>query len=130
MLRGMGRRAVHRHRWADTTARIWDATTGKELLKLEGHSGEVSAVAVATDLGGKLRVLTGSADQTAKRWEVEGLMSSGAAAQPPTSREMLTLNGHTRALTAVAFAPDGDAVLTAVRDGIAILWPAENHDDR
>jgi WD40 repeat protein len=107
---------------ADNTARIWDAATGRELLKLEGHSGAVAAVAIATDSRGKLRVLTGSGDQTAKLWEVNDLQS-GTATQPPTSRELLTLKGHTRAVTAVSFSPDASAALTAARDGVAILWP-------
>jgi WD40 repeat protein/serine/threonine protein kinase len=108
---------------ADNTARLWDAATGRELLKLEGHSSDVAAVATAADSRGKLRVLTGSGDQTAKLWEVSDLFNREAA-QPPTSRELLTLKGHTRAVTSVSFAPDGSAVLTASRDGVAILWPA------
>jgi WD40 repeat protein len=36
----------------------------------------------------------------------------------------LSLKGHTRGLTSVAFAPDGQAALTAARDGLTILWPA------
>ena len=110
---------------ADNTARVWDAATGRELLKLDGHSSEVASVAIATDSRGKLRVLTGSGDHTAKLWEIDGLGSGvSSQSQPATSRELLTLKGHTRALTAVAFAPDDNAVLTASRDGVAILWPA------
>jgi WD40 repeat protein len=109
---------------ADNTARIFSAASGQELLKLEGHSSEVAAVAFGTDQRGKLRVLTGSADQTAKLWDVDSLLSQDAS-QKPTAKELLTLKGHTRPLTSVAFAPDGNSVLTAARDGVAILWPAD-----
>ena len=81
-------------------------------------------MAFGTDQRGKLRVLTGSADQTAKLWDVDSLLSQDAT-QKPAAKELLTLKGHTRPLTSVAFAPDGNSVLTAARDGVAILWPAD-----
>jgi WD40 repeat protein len=111
---------------ADNTARIWDAATGAELLKLAGHASEVTAVAILADRPG-LRVLTGSSDQTAKLWAVSGLDSlPGGSAAPagPEAKEILSLKGHTRGLTSVAFAPDGRSALTAARDGMTILWPA------
>ena len=79
--------------------------------------------------GDKLRVLTGSADQTAKLWDIETplLTKDGA---PRTAKELLTLRGHTRGLTSVQFSPDGEAALTAGRDGVAILWPTHETNDR
>jgi len=38
------------------------------------------------------------------------------------NKEILTLDGHTREVTSVAFSPDGKYVLTASEDGRAILW--------
>jgi WD40 repeat protein len=72
---------------------------------------------------GKLRVLTGSTDLTAKLWDVDSL-ATRASGETPATKELLTLKGHSRALTSVAFSPAGDGVLTASRDGLAILWPA------
>ena len=37
----------------DSTARVWDAATGKETQKLEGHSGEVMSVAFSPVLSWK-----------------------------------------------------------------------------
>jgi WD40 repeat protein len=112
---------------ADNTARIWDAATGAELLNLVGHASEVTAVAILADRPG-LRVLTGSSDQTAKLWAVSGLGQPAdgvaSAAAKPVAKELLSLKGHTRSLTSVAFAPDGRSALTAARDGLTILWPA------
>jgi WD40 repeat protein/serine/threonine protein kinase len=118
---------------ADNTARIWDASTGTVLLKLAGHASEVTSVAILAD-GPSLRVLTGSSDKTAKLWAVSGLgepavQADGAqtgekAGTTPKAQELLSLKGHTRELTSVAFAPDGRAALTTARDGLTILWPA------
>jgi len=47
----------------DTTARIWDASSGKELRKLAGHSKAVTSVAFSAD--GKLAA-TSSEDRTAR----------------------------------------------------------------
>ena len=49
----------------DTTARLWDAQSGKELRTFAGHSDEVHSVAFSPD--GK-QVLTGSWDKTARLW--------------------------------------------------------------
>lgn len=47
--------------------------------------------------------------------------------QPPfAAKEILTLAGHTREVTSVAFSPDGRNVLTASQDGSAILWLASD----
>jgi WD40 repeat protein len=114
---------------ADNSARLWDAKTGKELVALRGHSGEVTAVAFAGGEKERSRVLTGSADQTAKLWDVhDALLAPQSDRKAP--KELLTLKGHTRSVTSAAFSPDEDSVLTASRDGVAILWPAidENAD--
>lgn len=47
-------------------------------------------------------------------------------AGPATVREIFTLRGHTREVTAVAFAPSGQYVVTGSKDGTAVLWPAVN----
>src|SRR3954471_15864055 len=47
----------------DSTVRLWDAATRKEIKRFDGHTGLVLAVAPAPD--GK-RLLSGSLDKTAK----------------------------------------------------------------
>jgi WD40 repeat protein len=69
----------------------------------------VTAVAFAPD--GKT-VLTGSADKTARLWDVA------------TGREIRVVSGHSDRVTAVAFAPDGKTVLTGSADKTARLWNA------
>jgi WD40 repeat protein len=53
---------------SDTTAKLWDAKTGKEILTLRGHTRGVTTVAFSPD--GKL-VLTGGIDGTAILWLTE-----------------------------------------------------------
>ncbi len=91
----------------DKTARLWEASSGRELRRLQGHTSSVESVAFSPD--GKL-VLTGSHDNTARLWEV----SSG--------RELRRLQGHTLCVESVAFSPDGKLVLTGSRDNTARLW--------
>jgi len=74
-----------------------------------GTQGPCLPVAFSPD--GK-RVLTGSADKTARLWDA----ATGAA--------VATLQGHTNYVVAGAFSPDGKGVLTGSRDKTAKLWSA------
>ena len=93
----------------DNTARIWDATNGKELSLLAGHTARVTSVAFAPGEN-PTRAVTASQDGAVKLWDTK------------ENKEILTLDGHTREVTSVAFSPDGKYVLTASEDGRAILW--------
>ena len=50
----------------DRTAKVWEATSGKELLTLKGHSNWISSVAFSPD---GQRIVTGSYDGTAIVWQ-------------------------------------------------------------
>jgi len=52
----------------DGTARLWDAQTGQELRRFEGHTEPVWSVAFSPD--GR-QVLTGSLDKTARLWDAQ-----------------------------------------------------------
>jgi hypothetical protein len=62
----------------DRTVRIWDVVSGKEIGKLKGHEGPVTALGMAAN--GKTLV-TGSSDTTLLVWDVTGYR---AAARPAT----------------------------------------------
>jgi WD domain, G-beta repeat len=53
----------------DSTAKVWDAAAGRELLTLKGHRSAVWSVSWSPD---GMRLATGSADGTAKVWEAAG----------------------------------------------------------
>jgi WD40 repeat protein/serine/threonine protein kinase len=94
----------------DGTARVWDATSGREILCLHGHRNEVRAVAFAPD--GKWLV-TGSDDETARMWDV----ASG--------RELRVLQSQNSGpVWAVAVTPDGKRVITGSQDATARIRDA------
>jgi WD40 repeat protein/serine/threonine protein kinase len=94
----------------DGTARVWNATSGQELLCLMGHCRQVTSVAFAPD--GKWLV-TGSTDDTTRVWDaVRG-------------REIRLLQDPTTGpVWAVAVMPDGKRVVTGNEDGTARIWDA------
>ena len=63
----------------DETAKVWDATNGRELLTLRGHTDQLNSVAFSPD---GHWIVTGSNDQTAKVWEAI------------SGKELFTLKGH------------------------------------
>jgi WD40 repeat protein len=98
----------------DNTARLWDATTGKELRRFVGHGSYVRTVCFSPD--GR-RVLTGSGslggkDNTARIWDAI------------TGRELRRFEGHSDDVSSVSFSPDGRHVLTGSADDSARLWDA------
>lgn len=60
---GAGNLTQHR---ADNSIRIWDVSSGRELLRMEGHTGPVTDIKFALD--GK-RITSGSTDGTVRVWD-------------------------------------------------------------
>jgi WD40 repeat protein/TPR repeat protein len=93
----------------DKTARIWDATTGREIVRLSGHADSLNSAAFAPD--GR-RLVTASYDKTARIWDAS------------TGQQLLLLSGHTGRVRSAAFSPDGLRVVTASNDKTIRLWDA------
>jgi WD40 repeat protein len=72
----------------DSTAKLWDVATGKELRTFGGHSHDVLSVAFSPD--GRY-VVTGNGDKTARLWD------------PATGKELRTFAGHSDKVLSVAF---------------------------
>ena len=88
---------------------FWQSKTHLALQTLGGHLGSVWSVAFSPD--GR-RIVTGSADKTAKVWD------SGSG------KELVTLRGHSGGVRSAAFSPDGQRVVTGGDDQTAKVWEA------
>jgi WD40 repeat protein len=62
------------------------------------------------------RILTGSADHTAKLYD------------STTGQELLTLRGHNDWVFSAAFSPDGQRIVTGSADGAIKVWEAPTRD--
>lgn len=135
----------------DTTAKIWNTSTGELLFTLSGHRGVVNYAVFSPD--GQY-VATSSTDNTAKIWNantgellqtltghsanVVRVVWSGDSTRVATASadntvkvwdvasgtEAYTLVGHIRQVTRVAWSPDGARIATASADGTAKIWDA------
>jgi WD40 repeat protein len=72
----------------DKTVRLWDVKNGVEIRRMEGHEGDVNAVAFSSN--GEL-LASASIDQTIRLWNTQ------------TGNAMRKLEGHSDTVLAVAF---------------------------
>ena len=96
----------------DRTARVWDATTGKQVGQFNGHRSRVNSVAFSPN--GDLAV-TASDDMTARLWNTKTGEPVGPA-----------LEGHTDDVSSARFSPDGNLVVTASSDDTVRVWNVSN----
>jgi WD40 repeat protein/serine/threonine protein kinase len=91
----------------DGTAKVWDLSTGHELLTLAGHGDSVRSAVFSPDGS---QIVTGSKDYLARIWDAA------------TGVEIRRLEGHRAAIRTVAFSPDGKRIVTASQDATARVW--------
>ena len=92
---------------ADGLARLWDASNGRHITTLEGHTGPLQEVAFS-HVG--RWIATASEDKTCKVWDVR------------TFRHLMTLAGHTAPVRCVTFSPDDSRIVTGSDDRSAKVW--------
>lgn len=95
----------------DTTARVWSAINGQELLILEGHTNKIDFATFSPD---DQRIVTVSRGGTARLWDA----SSGET--------IYQLEGHTGRVDYAAFSPNGRLILTTSRDRTVKVWDTSN----
>ncbi|MCB9041820.1 MAG: caspase family protein [Lewinellaceae bacterium] len=106
----------------DGIATLWSTESGKQLQSFEGHLNGVSSVAFSPDGS---QVLTGSWDGTAKLWDFQ----SGKEIRPferyaYASTDFST--NHSQRITAVAFSPNGDSLLTSFNNDTTVVWDVDS----
>jgi WD40 repeat protein len=87
--------------------KLWELSTGREVLTLAGHHGSVDSVVFSSD--GRL-LASGSSDKTVKLWELS------------TGREVLTLVGHRAPVESIAFSPDSRLLASEDSEKTVRLW--------
>jgi WD40 repeat protein len=136
----------------DTTAKIWDATTGRRLLTLAPHPAAVNAAAFSPDgkrvatvcldgsvllwdaaKTGKPRAFAGHAGKRANsvafnrdgsRLLTTGDDHSAKIWDVATGELLLSFEKHDDIVVNAAFSPDGHRVVTASKDRTAVVFDA------
>ncbi len=91
----------------DSTARLWDVTTGRMLSVLKGHRDRVLDARFSPD---NICVATASADKTVKVWNLE------------TGALIHNFQGHEGQVYKVRFSTDGRRVVSTSQDKTAKIW--------
>ena len=91
----------------DKVVRIWDAQTGRQLLRLPGHTGHINGVAFSPD---GMRLASGASDKTVRVWDAT------------TGEALDVMDEHDDAVLAVAFSPDGRRLASASWDNTVRIW--------
>lgn len=93
----------------DESVQVWDASMGKMLKVLEGHTSYVHSVAFSSD---DRHIVSGSSDQLVRVWDAS------------TGKMLKVLVGHTNGVLSVAFSSDDRHIVSSSEDKSVWVWDA------
>ena len=93
--------------FSESDIRLWDAASGKEIGKLEGHGSWVSSLVFSAD--GK-QLTSSSADQTIRTWDIA------------SEKCLDVLRGHRQEVWRLAMLPNDKTVISGAKDGAVCFW--------
>ncbi|MCC5607549.1 serine/threonine protein kinase [Nostoc sp. CHAB 5834] len=91
----------------DSTIKLWNFATGKQISSLNAYSQQVNVVAISPD--GKTLV-SGSDDNTIKIWNLA------------TRKQIRTLTGHSDSVHALAISADSETLVSGSDDNTIKVW--------
>ena len=131
----------------DETAKLWESSSGRQLLTLKGHTVSIWGLSALPFSPDGQRIVTVTTDGFARFWEAEtgrellALKGPGAPSFSPNGQwivaqsgnapkvwdarkqpGLLVLPGHTKAIRALAFSPDGQRLVTGSDDHTGKVW--------
>ena len=97
--------------FADSTIRLWDAQSGRELGRLTGNRGWTGQLVFLAD---GQHLVSCSADQTLRLWDLD------------TRTVVRTFRGHKTEVWSFALLPDQRTVVSGCKDGSVFLWDLQS----
>ena len=98
--------------FVESTIRLWDVASGKEIRRLEGHRAFISSLVFWPD--GKT-LASASGDQTIRLWDLTDISNI-----PPAR----VLQGHKLEVWKLALLPDNTTLVSGSKDGSVLVWDA------
>jgi WD40 repeat protein len=91
----------------DSSIRLWDGVSGRDLGRLDGHRGQITSLVFWPD--GQI-LASASEDHTIRIWDV------------PRQRLLATLRGHRGGVRGLTLLPDRSTLLSTGSDGAVLGW--------